>query len=306
MNVYMAVPSRRFLPDSQFHTWVPAVVDNVYSAYDISQPDELAELSQLADTSDMSAQAQKAGFDYMVALQHCLEHSQAPYVAIMEDDVVLADGALVRALKWSKTIEATMARRHKAGKWSHLQLFHGARPLVWSSAVGMSAQVSVVLMSLAVAALLFLRKRRLLSPAVDNCFLLAICCLYIPAATFLFFFSGELPWASSRGSGILAGAPPTDDAPGIIFPRATLPSMLSCLKSTYKTLPHGLAIGECAATLELDSFSTASPRLQQIRPHPDLTTEEDTFGATWDPLFEDLDPRVLHEEHTALLREMYS
>jgi hypothetical protein len=68
-------------------------VDRLFTAQDVRSAVEHTFLDELARSE---RNVHKAGLDYAYALQTCLEESASPYIAILEDDVLLAQGWIAR------------------------------------------------------------------------------------------------------------------------------------------------------------------------------------------------------------------
>jgi hypothetical protein len=63
--------------------------------------------------------------DYIYVLRECLDKSDAPYIAIFEDDIIFAEAWL------AKTINALAELRQRSQSWLYLRLFYTETSLSW-------------------------------------------------------------------------------------------------------------------------------------------------------------------------------
>jgi hypothetical protein len=85
------------------------------------------EFQQLLSLEKAENWQQKSGTDYAIALQMCLDNSSAPFVAIFEGDVVLADGWVARTLLGLREVEKQMQAMGRRGQWLFMRLFNEER-----------------------------------------------------------------------------------------------------------------------------------------------------------------------------------
>lgn len=201
------------------------LADEVYTYADTLPPGaprdaRLRELAALADPASPQPRAleRKSLLDYAYALDRCRETTRAPYIAVFEDDVLLADGWAARTLRHLRTVERMMdapsRRPPETGRvapgrpsdWLYLRLFNQDRSAGWAGGTGFRSN-NVPLISVAVGVPLLgllLLARRLLLPRplgrhLDGWVLLVVCGLAVPAGVWLFFASGKAS---------LVGSPP--------------------------------------------------------------------------------------------------
>ncbi|KAK8101902.1 hypothetical protein PG999_012276 [Apiospora kogelbergensis] len=146
------------------------VLDDVYT-YDDTLPELVKD--QRLDVLEMLATPSrgKSLYDYGYALDRCVETTNASYIAVFEDDIVLADGWVARTLAHLRGVEEMMRdpRRKdptkgvpapgQANDWIYLRLFNQDRSVGWAGGTGfrdnnahvISAAVAVPLLALLVA-----------------------------------------------------------------------------------------------------------------------------------------------------------
>ncbi|KAI0525531.1 hypothetical protein F5B22DRAFT_346130 [Xylaria bambusicola] len=165
---------------------------------------------------DKSMIERKSLHDYAYALRQCIQTSDAPYIALFEDDIILADGWAARTLKDLHTIDDMMkdSRRHNPARgqikpggpnsWLYLRMFNQERSSGWNGGYGFrSNNAHIVSLAVAIPLLaLILLTRRLFLPRsiaryIDGWVLLVTCGVAVPLFVWLFFASGK---ASLLGS----------------------------------------------------------------------------------------------------------
>ena len=124
--------------------WLPQVMDTVLTYEDV--PKEMRDKMEVASAIDYR---KKGVFDYMVLLRECYA-TGTPWVMLLEDDVIGADGWLLRTKQ---------AVNELVGRWDfhssiYLRLFYNERLLGWNSEEWVGYVVRIVLVEMLVAAAL--------------------------------------------------------------------------------------------------------------------------------------------------------
>jgi GR25 family glycosyltransferase involved in LPS biosynthesis len=226
--------------------------------YDV-MPEQMRELQMLEEQQDFST---KAVFDYTYALENCY-NTQAPWIIIFEDDVILGDGWLV------KTLQALSDIRQQHGAvdhdWLFLRLFNQERSIGWASRI--PGQNHEVLISLAIMTpiflvLILLRARcPVCRRHLDNASIAIICFLAIPTFVVLFFQSGKAsmlpprPGVHKEGFGCCSQA--------LVFPRIQIPRINEYFKMR-RTGQIDLMLDELAVRDGLDRYALYPVQLQHI------------------------------------------
>ncbi|KAK2791588.1 hypothetical protein FQN52_004779 [Onygenales sp. PD_12] len=115
-------------------TWLLRAIDSAHTYTDSLDPDTISHLRQLEETRNF---AEKGVFDYIHALKQCY-NTQTPYIAMLEDDILFADGWLVRSLLGLRRIEAatttsTGKEKETTKPWLYMRLFNQERSTGWAN-----------------------------------------------------------------------------------------------------------------------------------------------------------------------------
>ncbi len=281
-----------------------------------------------ADRGNKHALERKTVHDYGYALAHCVRTTAAPYIALFEEDVLLADGWAARTLVNLRVVEQMMLdpRRHdpergrvepgRPNTWLYLRLFNQERSTGWSGGAGfrrnnahvISAAVAVPLLLV----LLLLRRRHHhahLRHHLDGWTLLVVCGVAVPAFVWLFFASGKAS---------LVGAPPAGAVREEFFG--------CCNQALVYNRAHAGALAEhmtaSAARRASPGRSDMLPKLfardrglARVSAYPMLAqhlgrvsaidTSDDEARAVWSMAFEDLRADRLAETHARDVRELF-
>ncbi|KAI1768802.1 hypothetical protein GGR53DRAFT_353779 [Hypoxylon sp. FL1150] len=161
------------------------------------------------DKQNKHALERKTVYDYGYALDRCVKTTDAPYIALLEGDIILADGWAARTLMNLRTIEMMMQhpRRHDpqrgqvgpgvSNTWLYLRLFNQERSFGWSGGTGFRSN-NIHIISVAVSVPLFLvlllvRRQlpRHYSRHLDKWTILVVCGIAVPLYVWLFYASGK-------------------------------------------------------------------------------------------------------------------
>ncbi|KAI0977112.1 hypothetical protein F4678DRAFT_3266 [Xylaria arbuscula] len=160
--------------------------------------------------NDKSMVERKTVYDYAYALRRCVETTDAPHIALFEDDIILADGWAARTLKNLRTVEQMMKDpgRHNPARgqvepggpnsWLYLRMFNQERSFGWGGGYGFrsnNAHIISLAVSIPLLAFILLTRRfflpRSLARHVDGWVLLVTCGIAVPLLIWLFFASGK-------------------------------------------------------------------------------------------------------------------
>lgn len=174
--------------------------------------------------------AKKGVFDYIYSLQHCLNTTESPYIAMFEDDVILADGWLSYTLNNLSNLHKRVATNPQ--DWLFLRLFNQERSTAWASTKIGGNHEFVITIAIAiqlVALVLILRTRYpILHRYMKNWTLVVVCVVIIPAFIILFYQAGKASMLPPR-PGVRA-EPFGCCTQGMIFPRSSADIILDILK----------------------------------------------------------------------------
>ncbi|KAI0106370.1 hypothetical protein GGR51DRAFT_166878 [Nemania sp. FL0031] len=325
------IPSPEVQHPSYARLGTADIADDVVT-YPGSLPDDDQE-SQIAllewwsrDRGDGSMVERKTVYDYAYALRRCIQTSDAPYIALFEDDILLADGWAARTLKNLHTIEEMMKdpRRHRQipgrvepggpNSWLYLRMFNQERSSGWGGGYGFRSN-NVHVISLAVGipllAIILLARRFFLSRSLarhlDGWVLLVVCGVAVPLFVWLFFASGKAS---------LLGSPPGVYeewfgccSQALVFNRKHAQALSDFLMAATKKqgragradmLPKDFAWERGLA--RMSAYPMLAQHLGRIS-----ATGTTSFEASriWSMAFEDLDAHKLANEHIRDVEELF-
>ncbi|OJJ03142.1 hypothetical protein ASPVEDRAFT_134244 [Aspergillus versicolor CBS 583.65] len=117
-------------PDATTHPawntpWLHQALDDLYTYNTTAK-----QTAHLATLKESGRYSEKGVFDYTHALARCYD-SGTPYIGMFEDDILLADGWLVRTLQGLQDIESKTAG--DVNSWLYMRLFNQERSTGWAS-----------------------------------------------------------------------------------------------------------------------------------------------------------------------------
>ncbi|KAF2968624.1 hypothetical protein GQX73_g4991 [Xylaria multiplex] len=268
----------------------------------------------------------KTVHDYAYALRQCVQTTEAPYIALFEDDIILADGWAVRTLRNLHTVEEMMRdpRRHDPmrgrvepggpNSWLYLRMFNQERSFGWGGGYGFrsnNAHVISLAVSSALLVFIVLGRRFFLPRSVtrhlDGWVLLVVCGVAVPLFVWLFFASGKAS---------LLGSPPGVYeewfgccSQALVFNRKHAQALSDYLMAATNKpgragrgdmLPKDFAWDHGLARL------SAYPMLAQHLGRISATgTTSSDARQIWSMAFEDLEARKLADEHSQFVKEFF-
>ncbi|KAI1342267.1 hypothetical protein F5Y15DRAFT_336203 [Xylariaceae sp. FL0016] len=278
-----------------------------------------------SDRQNKHALERKTVHDYAYALDRCVKTTDAPYIAIFEGDILLADGWAARTLKDLQAIDKMMAEPTRQtpqrgqvepgrpSSWLYLRLFNQERSFGWSGGIGFRSN-NVHIISLAVGIpLLFvlLLSRRMLLPRhlarhLDGWVMFLVCGVAVPLFVWLFFASGKAS---------LVGAPSgvREEFFGccnqaLVYNRAHAQDLSDfMMAATAKESPgrsdmlpkdfafeHGLA--------RISAYPMLAQHAGRVSA---IDTSSDEARRVWSMAFENFKPSQLALEHQKNVRELF-
>ncbi|KAI0396830.1 hypothetical protein F5Y17DRAFT_417997 [Xylariaceae sp. FL0594] len=273
-----------------------------------------------------SAIERKSLHDYAYALNYCAQTTDAPYIALFEDDIILADGWAARTLKNLHTLE-TMMRDSKRqnptrgqvepgvpNSWLYLRMFNQERSSGWGGGTGFKSN-NAHLISLAVSVpllvFLLLARRsflpRHLARHIDGWVILVICGIQVPLFVWLFFASGKASligsppgvyeqWYGCCNQALVYNRQHATALSAFLMKAATVPGRPGRADMLPKEFAwdHGLA--------RVSAYPMLAQHVGRISATG--TTWSDA-KKVWSMAFEDLKPRTLHREHVRDVKELF-
>lgn len=239
--------------------WPEKLLDYAFS-YNRSDPD-FEKIKALEDAGDYSA---KAIYDYTISLSHCYETS-AKWIALIEDDVIFADGwhsqSLLRLLEIKERIKKGKASRD----WLYMRLFNDERSSGWaSSKIGANNEIWISLgIATVFGPLLILGRSRwqVLQRHLTDQVLAITFLLTVPAFVVLFYQAGKAsvlppsPGVFRQNFGCCSQ--------GLIFPRRQIPDVIGFLRERGGG-QIDLILKDLASENGLDRYSLYPVQLQHV------------------------------------------
>lgn len=283
--------------DSTLHpdwsaTWLNTADE--WDGYKVAQ-EELAHIEELEQTQNFY---EKGVYDYIYVLRQCLDETNAPYIAIFEDDIIFADGWLAKALSSLADL------KRFSEPWLYLRLFYTETSLGWDASSDFwygHQLLTFVLAMVAVLALLLGAKRTVRSFArrLDTQTLVILVCIVTPAFTALTFMIGKYNLNPLDGLERMDRYGCCTQA--LVFPRFQVQGLIDFL--------HERASGQTDALIEeyADAKSYARYAVApQVVQHVGLISSRNNLAvntqSTWAFWFEAQDARRLSREHEELAR----
>ncbi|KAI1271485.1 integral membrane protein [Xylaria sp. FL0933] len=193
--------------------WLTGMVDKLATYHD----DE--ERFTLAQSMESQAHAVKSKFDYSIVMEEC-EKTAAPYILIIEDDVVFLDGWRHRTMNALSTANAKSWDFGQAG-FLYLRLFYYEGLLGWNSESWPTyLAASLAIMTIVLSSLLVTR-RYVARAYLTQTVLFLVTLVFAPLFIILFFAAGRncmLP----QPAGVHIMDQYACCGQGLVFPRSTV------------------------------------------------------------------------------------
>lgn len=154
----------------------------------------------------------------------------APYIFILEDDVILADGWFVKTMNGLHQLSHGPTARNNS--WIYLRLFYTETSLTWSSSDFWYRNMPLaflLVMGSGCALLLAIRRHRPTTrPTLNNWTIAAVCLVVIPVFTGLLYMVGKYSLLTLESVVEING--PGCCAQGLVFPREQVPALMARLQ----------------------------------------------------------------------------
>ena len=203
-------------------SWLPHVMDKVLTYDDV--PRDMKEKVEVLPPGDFM---RKALFDYVFLLRSCYE-SGTPWIVLLEDDVIGADGWFYRMRN---------AVQELVGKWDfgsilYLRLFYNERLLGWNSEETFGYVVRSLMVEIFVAAVLFaiLRYYPPSATYITARTLSTVILVCTPMLITLYFCAGRLT-VSPPSTGLSRMDTYGCCSQAFVFPREQVPDLITWYES---------------------------------------------------------------------------
>jgi GR25 family glycosyltransferase involved in LPS biosynthesis len=237
-------------------------------------------------------------YDYIYVLRQCLTETDAPYVAIFEDDIIFAEGWL------AKTLNGLAGLRELSESWLYLRLFYTETSLGWeaSSDFWYGHQLLTFTLAMVAALTLLLGAKstiRSLSRRLDNQMLVILVFIVTPAFTALIFMVGKYNLRPLQGLERMDKHGCCTQA--LVFPRFQVDDLIDFLYERGSGQTDSL-IEEYADLQSYERYALAP----QVVQHVGLVSSRNNLAintkSTWAFWFEAQDARKLRKEHRQMAR----
>ncbi|SMR58810.1 unnamed protein product [Zymoseptoria tritici ST99CH_1E4] len=295
INILNAEPDPSHHP-SWNRSWLHDAVDR-FDGYSFKDPQEETYITGLAEKEEF---AEKGVYDYRTALQRCLD-TDARYVAVFEDDVLLANGWLMQALSGLDKIAATTVNQYL-----FMRLFNQERSIGWAGKnIGENHEYPIIFgitLFVSLSSMAIRRRWQWTRRYLDVGTLLAITGILIPGLVILFYQCGKAsllppsPGVVEESFGCCSQA--------LIFPRESISPMMDYLQER-KSGQVDLMLDQLAVERGYARYALYPVQAQHIGLESARKTQRDEAQAVWSMAFEDLEPKKLEAEHLRLARLRY-
>lgn len=277
--------------------WLPDAVDEIFT-YNLD-PSELDHVRHMEESGNYS---KKGVFDYIQALQRCYD-TGAPYIGLFEDDILLADGWLVRTLRGLEDISLS---GQDETSWLFLRIFNQERSIGWAKRQILGNNEHWIALGIALGFILPISlarwKWRSVRQYLDWESICVLAFMFNPAMVILFFQCGKAsmlppaPGVAAEGFGCCSQA--------MIFPRERVPGLMEYLENIRRGQVD-LLLKHHAKDEGLLRYNLYPTQAQHIGFDSARKTDKSEAAAIWSVSFEDQNPEVLQREHRDMILEYY-
>lgn len=240
----------------------------------------------------------KGVYDYLYVLKECLAETDAPYILIVEDDVIFAEGWL------AKTLKSLAELRGRSKNWLYLRLFYTETSLGWEADDDYWYGHQLLTFGLAMGTVFLLlslgrRACRPLGRKLDTPTIAVLVLIATPAFTALVFMLGKYNLHPLEGVERMDKHGCCTQA--LVFPRKQAQSLIDFLQERGSGQTDSL-IEEYADMQGLERYALAP----QVVQHVGLISSRNNLAintrSTWAFWFETQDPFLLGLEHEELAK----
>ncbi|KAL3454648.1 hypothetical protein BJX65DRAFT_5239 [Aspergillus insuetus] len=260
IHVLFALTSPAEHPDYN-QPWLPNVVDRVLTYEQLDAP--ISTIRSLEEKKDVK---RKSIIDYQLSLKSCYEDSNAPWIMMLEDDIVAQRGWYNRTLQSLETIKS-WRNSGSIKNWLYVRLFYTEKFLGWNSEdwpVYAACSIGVITM-VAVMGFMGRRKMRPLQAVLTNSFIAIVCFVCVPLLIVLYFLAGRVTMLPMRpGIHLMNGHGCCSQA--LIFPRENVPLLLEKMHQARYEHPYAVdsVIERLADATGLDRLVIVPSQMQHI------------------------------------------
>ncbi|KAI4157918.1 MAG: hypothetical protein LQ342_007891 [Letrouitia transgressa] len=260
--------------------WLQASADKILK-YDVSDTVELARIRHLEEEHLFW---NKSGHDYAYLLQSCAA-TGAPWVAIVEDDIVAQKGWYARAMGALEKLPKDELR------WIYMKMFYTEKLHDWNSESWLLYLLTclvVSLFSLIVLLACHARVRNFRKYVHKPADILALCLFWVPAFITLYFMTGKHSMKPYYG-GLHRMQHSGCCTQGLIFPRKMVPRAIYAINTATDPRYYvDMTLKNWADREGLARYALTPPLLQHIGGRSSKGLKYDEGAASiWSFAFED-------------------
>lgn len=294
--------------------WIHNITDLQFSPRDIADDDLLSRMTKLAEAQNFHA---KSGLDYSLVLQNCLDNSTAPYIAIFEGDIQLAESWFARVLWALKQAEVMMQDK----RWLLMRLFNEERASGFSSRHPLGNNVPLIILLINLPIIFMSWNLRRLAKRfgwrkvdwITTNFVLVLTLFTIPAFTILFFQTGKAT--------VLPPAPGLRIenygccTQGMVYPRSEVGGLIDALRNRAEEENYDVIMDDYSwkggvkdkegKDVWLDHLALYPMMAQHLGFKSVISPERFNDQQIWSMAYEDLIPARLWKDHEALVKGMF-
>ncbi|KAL3476775.1 hypothetical protein BJX99DRAFT_136553 [Aspergillus californicus] len=260
IHVLFALTSPTDHPDYN-QPWLPNVVDRVLTYEQLNAP--ISTIHKYEQRKDIK---RKSIIDYTLSLKSCYEDSNAPWIMLLEDDVVAQRAWYNSTMQSLETVQSM--RSHGAIKdWLYLRLFYTEKFLGWNSEnwpIYASCSVSIVAM-IAAMGIMGRRKVRPMQGVLTNSFIGIVCFVCVPLLIILYFLAGRVTMQPMKpGLHLMNSHGCCSQA--LVFPRENVPKLLDHMDKARYARPYAVdsVIERMADANGLDRVVIVPSQMQHV------------------------------------------
>ncbi|KAL4971664.1 hypothetical protein BDW66DRAFT_145681 [Aspergillus desertorum] len=260
VHVLFALTSPTEHPDYN-QPWLPNVVDRIltYDQFDV----KFSTLRRLEEKKDIK---RKSLIDYHLSLKSCYEDTQAPWIMMLEDDVVAQRGWYNHTLQSVKTIQS-WRESGLIKNWLYVRLFYTEKFLGWNDENWLlytACSVGIVIM-VAVSCIQARRSIRPLQGTLSNTFIGVVCFGCVPLLIILYFLAGRVTMLPMKPGIHLMNAHGCCSQ-ALMFPRENVPALLDYMEKARYARPLAVdsVIERMADANDLDRLAIVPSQMQHV------------------------------------------
>ncbi|CAL5871871.1 uncharacterized protein PFLUO_LOCUS6125 [Penicillium psychrofluorescens] len=287
-------------------TWLHKVSDRVllYNSTVVDMDVDIEHIHSLESEEAKKDAKEKALFDYRFLLKAC-EEVGAPYVVMMEDDIVAQDGWYHRTRAAIQSAEE-QTKEIEASKWLYLRLFYTEKFLGWNAddwPVFLS--YSVLTVAFVACSLTGCRQyNKRLRTMIPKEMILIACGICTPLLIGLFFAAGQVT-TRPIPQGVHQMPRYACCSQAFVFPRTRVPDIVGWYTEKGRGEADSLT-EEFADKYNEIRWAVTPSIVQHVGRTSSKTSRTGSVAKLWNFEFETNDLEVLREEHDRIKDQEYA